>query len=249
MISSILDGVQEFGLYGAAFFFLFTCLLAGLAPRRRLSRRRWPRWRDVLRESIFSLSAQFVFLAVAVWTNWAPHEMLVHAYTQLTPLGWPYLVLTILLVFFAHDTAFYWSHRLMHHPLLFERVHRVHHESVDPTPFATSAFHPFEVVVEGLAALAPIAVYMVMPWHVSVPVIWGIGQILFNVIGHGGFEIYPRNWLRWPLARWKTPALHHYMHHQRVGGNYGLYFRIWDRLCGTEFKDFETRYDKIFEGK
>jgi sterol desaturase/sphingolipid hydroxylase (fatty acid hydroxylase superfamily) len=88
---------------------------------------------------------------------------------------------------------------------------------------------------------------MLMPWHISVPIVWGTGQILFNVIAHGGFEIYPRRWLEWPILRWKTPALHHYMHHQRVGGNYGLYFRFWDKLCGTEFKDFEQRYAQIFE--
>jgi len=38
------------------------------------------------------------------------------------------------------------------------------------------------------------------------------------------------------------------MHHQRVGGNYALYFRWWDRICGTEFKDFAARYDRLFAG-
>lgn len=247
MSASVLDGVQEFAVYGVSFFFLFTCLLCTLAPARRLSRRRWPRASDVFRETIFSLSTQFVFLAVDVWTDWTPTSMIGNMYTSLGDHGLGYYALTVFLAFFAHDTAFYWSHRAMHHPWLFARVHRVHHESVDPTPFATSAFHPFEAAVESLAGLAPMIVFVLMPWHMSVPIVWGTGQILFNVIGHGGFEIYPRRWLEWPILRWKTPAFHHYMHHQRVGGNYGLYFRFWDKVCGTEFKDFEQRYAQIFE--
>jgi sterol desaturase/sphingolipid hydroxylase (fatty acid hydroxylase superfamily) len=244
---SIAEGIQEFAVYGIAFFALFTCLLAWLLPKRRLSRRRFPRWRDVGRETIFSLGSQFVFLGVAAWTNWVPPQLISNMYTSLDIFGVPYYALTLFLAFFMHDTAFYWAHRMMHHPWLFERFHRVHHESVDPTPFATSAFHPLEAVVESLAALAPLIVFTLMPWHASVPIVWGIGQILFNVIGHAGFEIYPSQWLKLPILRWKTPALHHYMHHQRVGGNYGLYFRFWDKLCNTEFKDFEERYARLFD--
>jgi hypothetical protein len=39
------------------------------------------------------------------------------------------------------------------------------------------------------------------------------------------------------------------MHHSKFNGNYGVHFRIWDRLLGTEFKDYETEYDKIQERK
>jgi len=151
-------------------------------------------------------------------------------------------------VLVVDDTRFYWTHRAMHHPWLFNRMHRVHHESVDPTPFTACSFHPAEAIVHGIGSLSLLLVMMLLPFHVASLVAAGTLQILFNVVGHLGYEIYPRGWNRIPLLRWKTPTLHHDMHHQRVGGNYALYFRWWDRICGTEFKDFAARYDRLFAG-
>jgi Delta7-sterol 5-desaturase len=49
--------------------------------------------------------------------------------------------------------------------------------------------------------------------------------------------------------KFMTSSTHHNMHHSKFNGNYGIHFRIWDRLFGTEFKDYETEYDKIQERK
>jgi sterol desaturase/sphingolipid hydroxylase (fatty acid hydroxylase superfamily) len=35
------------------------------------------------------------------------------------------------------------------------------------------------------------------------------------------------------------------MHHSKFKGNYGLYFRVWDRLCKTEHPDYVKEYDRI----
>jgi sterol desaturase/sphingolipid hydroxylase (fatty acid hydroxylase superfamily) len=35
------------------------------------------------------------------------------------------------------------------------------------------------------------------------------------------------------------------MHHSKFIGNYGLYFRFWDRLMKTERPDYIKEYDKI----
>jgi Delta7-sterol 5-desaturase len=90
---------------------------------------------------------------------------------------------------------------------------------------------------------------MLMPWYPAAVVVFGLGNILFNVIGHIGYELYPACWNRIPILRWKTPTMHHYLHHQMVGGNYGLYFRWWGKLCSTEFKGFEAHYDNFFAAK
>ncbi len=58
MVAYIVECVQDFAVYGVVFSVLFTCVLACLLPKLRLSRRRWLRWRDVFRESIFSLGDQ-----------------------------------------------------------------------------------------------------------------------------------------------------------------------------------------------
>ena len=41
-----------------------------------------------------------------------------------------------------------------------------------------------------------------------------------------------------------TPT-NHIMHHEKMRGNYGLYFNIWDRLMGTNHRDYETRFREV----
>ena len=45
-------------------------------------------------------------------------------YTNVSDHGWPYLFFSVLLYLFIHDTYFYWTHRMMHHPKLFRVMHR-----------------------------------------------------------------------------------------------------------------------------
>lgn len=131
----------------------------------------------------------------------------------------------------------------MHHPRLYPYFHKVHHESTDPSPFTSFAFHPLEAVVENGIA---VAFAFLLPVNFYALIIWQVLQQFFNMLGHLGFEVYPRWWNRAPALRWKTPSTHHNMHHERFDGNYGLYFRWWDRWMGTEFPDYEQHYDAIF---
>ncbi|MHA4894836.1 sterol desaturase family protein [Pedobacter sp. PWIIR3] len=40
-------------------------------------------------------------------------------------------------------------------------------------------------------------------------------------------------------------SIHHNLHHSKFKGNYGLYFRFWDRLMGTENPNYVKEYDRI----
>jgi Delta7-sterol 5-desaturase len=40
--------------------------------------------------------------------------------------------------------------------------------------------------------------------------------------------------VRGPIGGWLITATHHGMHHRRMQTNFGLHFRIWDRLMGTD---------------
>ena len=68
-------------------------------------------------------------------------------YTDVSDFGWLYLLLSVPLYLFLHDTWFYWTHRIMHHRKLFRVMHKVHHESRQPTPWAGFSFHPWESLV------------------------------------------------------------------------------------------------------
>jgi Delta7-sterol 5-desaturase len=240
------NGFGEYLIVSMVFFGLFWLLLHRFFKQRQLSRRRWPRLSQVSRELLFSFCAQFTMLGVGAWLAFGETAMNANMYLKIADYGWVYFTAVTFLLFAVDDTIFYWTHRAMHHPRLFRTFHRVHHESTDPTPFTSYSFHPLEAAVQAIGPLALIPLLMVLPWHPIALVIYAFGNLLFNMIGHLGYEVYPANWNRIPVLRWKTPALHHYLHHQVVGGNYALYFRWWDKWCGTEIKDFEARYDRIF---
>lgn len=159
-------------------------------------------------------------------------------YSRLSDYSLWYWPLSVLLYMLAHDAWFYWTHRLMHRPWWFKRLHAVHHDSRPPTAWAAMSFHPWEALTG--AVVIPALVF-VIPIHVAA---LGLVLTIMTVMGianHMGWEMFPRWLVHGRAGRWLITATHHQMHHDRYQGNYGLYFRHWDRLCGTDIglaKDF-----------
>lgn len=142
-----------------------------------------------------------------------------------------YLPLSVLLYLAAHDTWFYWTHRWMHRPRPFRLAHAVHHASRPPTAWAAMAFHPVEALTG--AVVIPLLVF-VIPVHVAaLGLVLGIMTVM-GVTNHMGWEIFPRFMWRGPVGEWLITASYHQRHHAEYRCNYGLYFRFWDRLCGTD---------------
>ena len=142
-----------------------------------------------------------------------------------------YLPLSVLLYLFAHDTWFYWTHRLMHRPLWFKLAHAVHHQSRPPTAWAAMSFHPWEALTG--AIIIPALVFII-PVHIAaLGVVLGVMTIM-GITNHMGWELFPRFMVNGKLGNWLITATHHQKHHDAYRGNYGLYFRFWDRLCGTD---------------
>ena len=147
--------------------------------------------------------------------------------------AWPlwYWPVSVFLYLIAHDAWFYWTHRWMHRPRWFRIAHAVHHASRPPTAWAAMAFHPVEALTG--AVVIPALVF-VIPIHVGA---LGLVLAIMTVMGvtnHMGWEVFPRFVHSGPLGGWLITASHHQRHHAEYGCNYGLYFRFWDRLCGTD---------------
>ena len=142
-----------------------------------------------------------------------------------------YLPLSVLLYLVLHDTWFYWTHRWMHRPRPFKLAHAVHHASRPPTAWAAMSFHPLEAITG--AVVIPALVFVV-PIHVAM-----LGAVLavmtvMGVTNHMGWEMFPRRLVHSQLGSWLITASHHQRHHDLYRCNYGLYFRAWDKLCGTD---------------
>jgi sterol desaturase/sphingolipid hydroxylase (fatty acid hydroxylase superfamily) len=65
-----------------------------------------------------------------------------------SPIQWRQLVLFIPFMILC-DTLLYWSHRTLHHPLLYTRFHKQHHEFKSNVPFASEYFTLTEEICTG----------------------------------------------------------------------------------------------------
>lgn len=145
-----------------------------------------------------------------------------------------------------NDTWFYWWHRLLHHPKVFKHIHSVHHRSVDVNPFTSYSFHAVEGYLLGAWSL-PMALFVPMSFKVLAAA--QVVGLLNNVVSHLGYELLPKWWVRAPLVKWTSSATYHSLHHSVFTGNYGLMFRFWDRVMGTEVKDYERAFVQRGEGQ
>lgn len=167
-------------------------------------------------------------------------------YDDFSEYSLTYFFTSIILFIVLHDTYFYWTHRLMHHPKLFAKVHGVHHQSHNPTPWAAFSFHPIEAVVE--AGIFPLGVILI-PMHNYAVLIFMVYMIFMNVMGHLGFEILPKRFEKSMWFIFSNTSTHHYMHHRYSKCNYGLYFNIWDRLMKTNHKKYEKLFQEVSSRK
>lgn len=182
-----------------------------------------------IRYSLLSAAIYGVPAGVVAWGWQNRGWTLIYSDWAAYPL-W-YLPLSLLAYMAAHDTWFYWTHRWMHVPRWFRIAHGVHHASRPPTAWAAMSFHPIEAVTG--AIVIPALVFLI-PIHVAM---LGLVLTIMTVMGvtnHMGWELFPRWIVHSPLGHWLITASHHQRHHDEYLCNFGLYFRFWDHLCGTD---------------
>ncbi|MBC7922169.1 MAG: sterol desaturase family protein [Ferruginibacter sp.] len=200
---------------------------------------KYPTAYAVRQEILYSISTIGIFVGIGFLMRLAQEHAVTKVYTDIGRYGWGYLAVSVLLAILIHDTYFYWTHRFMHLTWVFPHVHRVHHRSHNPTPWAAFSFHPSEALIE--ASVFPVIAFL-LPIHPLALFIVATWMITMNVLGHLGYELYPAGMLQHSVAKWLNTSTHHNMHHQHVGGNYGLYFNFWDKLVGTNFENYEKKF-------
>ncbi|WP_347157303.1 sterol desaturase family protein [Pontibacter chitinilyticus] len=196
----------------------------------------FPTRRDYVREVGYSFFTFFVFALIGVLLASPATRPYTRIYSNISDYGWGYLLLSVVLALLIHDTYFYWTHRLMHHPRLFKLFHLTHHRSTNPSPWAAFAFSPLEAVVEG-SIIFVIAV--LIPIHSVAILLFLLFMTVYNVYGHLGYEIYPAWLVNSRLGKWLNTSTNHNMHHKYFRGNYGLYCRFWDELLQTTHPNYD----------
>lgn len=160
-------------------------------------------------------------------------------YTEWDEYGWPYLIISVPLIFLYQDLAVYYCHRAMHIPFLYKRYHKQHHYYKQPTPFTASALHPTEFLIMQSLMMIPM---FTLPIHTVVY----FGNLMYvyyyGIITHSGINLKPI----WP---WQADVIFHDNHHQFFHVNFGFNFTIWDKLHGTYRRKDRIYGEEIFGGE
>lgn len=199
----------------------------GYFQHRKLSNR--TNMTDTKSDKFYSLVSLAVFAFFIALTLESYRRGLVTISADVSLRG----ALHLVLMFLAHDTYFYWTHRWFHSARVYHVVHEAHHRSRQPSYWTSFAFHPWEAVIQAVA-LPLLAFGFYLEW-------WSVGVFLsvmtfMGFINHLGHEFYPKWWLD-GIGRYFVSATHHQKHHLYYSSNFGLYFSLWDRLLGTEHHD------------
>lgn len=233
--------VARYFLFAGIPFLIFYLLFPDKFSKNKIQVR-FARRKDFLREILHSMQTTFILAGVSLLIIHSPLRNYTQIYDSISayPIWW--IPVSVLLGLIVHDTYFYWMHRTVHHPRLFRRIHLLHHKSVNPSPWASYSFHFFEGVLE--AMVVPV-ILLLIPMHLSALILFTFSSFAINVYGHLGYEIAPKWFRHSPLFEIFNTSVYHNMHHAKFKGNYGLYFRFWDRLMNTEHPDYVKEYDEI----
>jgi sterol desaturase/sphingolipid hydroxylase (fatty acid hydroxylase superfamily) len=220
-------------------------ILYRLIPERAFHNKiqqRYSKPKDLIREFSYSFQTVAILLGLKLIVTKTSLKLYAQIYRDIYdyPLWW--LPISTIAALFIHDTYFYVVHRIVHHKRVYKFIHHVHHKSNNPTSLASYSLGFIEGIMQGSAILA---IVLLIPIHINSLIAYGLISFTYAVYGHLGYEFAPLWFRRTWLFEILVTSVHHNMHHQKYFGNYGLYFRIWDRVFGTEFPDYVKRYDQI----
>lgn len=131
---------------------------------------------------------------------------------------WEELVRDILVCILLREVLFYYSHRLLHHPRLYARIHKMHHRFVAPVALAAQYAHPIEQV---FANTLPITLppqllgsHVLTFWAYLALELGGTATV------HSGYDFF------------RGMARMHDLHHEKFNVNYGS-IGLLDWIYGT----------------
>lgn len=138
------------------------------------------------------------------------------------------------------DTGFYWIHRLLHHPYLYGKIHKIHHEFTETFSLNSTISHPFEFLFNVLLPLmsGPVIFGYFEGVNILTFWIWIVFREMRGTDAHSGYHL-PFHPLRIISSIYNGPKFHDF-HHSIKGRNqnFGGYI-FWDLICGTSTKYYE----------
>lgn len=222
--------------------FLYFYVLRKHAWLRAKIQEEAPSKKQIIHELLWSLSSTLIWIVFAAVVIVGVDAGVFKLYFTIEEYGRPYFVFSVLFLIVSHDAYFYWAHRFMHSSYrIYKIFHHVHHQSKNPTPFSIHSFAPPEAVLLGL--YIPL-VLLILPINTLALLMWFTFEAVTNLVGHLGYELFPRSFRNSFWGRIIGSSTHHNLHHQDMRYGFGHYSTFWDRAMGTNHKDYDEIYSK-----
>ena len=180
------------------------------------------------------ISANVYILLLGLWTQ-----------PTISPKSLPGLPTYLAHLFFSivcEDFFFYWSHRALHHPYLYPRIHKKHHEFYNTIHISGIHTHWLDFLLSYMLPLLSSVLVLGDRMHV----VTLTGLIVFRIHeaheSHCGYE-FP--WSVFGGIPFATDSAYHNYHHLKNLGNFGSFFRWWDSMFGTNWCYYEERKGKV----
>lgn len=241
-MSQQVEIIARLGFFGGVL--LVMSLWEWLAPRRRLTIRKAPRWASNLGLVALNTIAARLFIPLTAVASAIIAEE--RGWGLLHQVSWPAWI-EISLAVLAFDLAIYLQHVMFHAVPALWRLHMVHHADLDFDVTTGLRFHTLEILLSALFKLAVVVVVGPSPAAVV------IFEVLLNatsMFNHSNVKM--PSWLDRLVRRVVVTPDMHRVHHsvirRETNSNFGFNFPWWDILLGTYRDQPAAEHEKMTLG-
>jgi len=149
-----------------------------------------------------------------------------------------------------NELGFYWLHRALHHPALYGRFHKQHHNYIGTISIAAEYAGPLEQVFANIFPTIGGCLFFGCHGSVLIYYVWMVRRLIDTYEAHSGFCFSGTLLHKIGLSHSEMAAFHDF-HHTKNHGNFGSPFT--DYLFGTmdawmqlgAFKGYVAQYRRV----